>query len=73
MTSCLLTWITQSSQNEVYHYRKEFAPMGATFLYEMTPIYMQGNKENDGVASPEGVPIHLKFFQFSFVKLLSSA
>ena len=28
---------------------------------QMTPIYMRGNHENDGVASPERVPIHLNF------------
>ena len=27
----------------------------------MTPIYMGGNNENDRVASPESVPIHLKW------------
>ena len=35
--------------------------MGAnSFLYEMTPICIGGNNENDRVASPESVPIHLK-------------
>ena len=34
--------------------------MGAdSFLYEMTPIYMGGNNENDRVAFPESIPIHL--------------
>ena len=34
--------------------------MGAnSFFYEMTPIYMGGNNENDRVASPESVPFHL--------------
>ena len=34
--------------------------MGAnSFLYEMTPIYKRGNNENDRVASPESVHIHL--------------
>ena len=32
---------------------------GKSFLYEMTPIYIGGNNENDRVASPESVPIHL--------------
>ena len=29
-----------------------------SFLYGMTPIYMQGNNENDRVASRESIPIH---------------
>ena len=38
-----------------------FAQMGAnSFLYEMTPIYMGGNNENDRVASLESVPIQHK-------------
>ena len=37
--------------------------MGAnSSLYEMTPIYMEGNNENDRVTAPENVLIHLKFF-----------
>ena len=36
--------------------------MGAnSFLYEMTPINMGGNNENDRVASPESVPSRLIF------------
>ena len=31
-----------------------------SFLNEMTPIYMGGSSENDRVASPVSVPIHLK-------------
>ena len=31
-----------------------------SFLNEMTTIYMGGNSENDRVASPVTVPIHLK-------------
>ena len=47
MTSCLLDFL---------------APMGAkSFLYEMTPFYMGGNNENNRVASPESVLIHLNF------------
>ena len=35
-------------------------PMGAnSIIYQMTPIYMGGNNENDRVAPPESVPIHL--------------
>ena len=35
--------------------------MGAnSFFYETTPIYLGGNDENDRVASPESVPIHLQ-------------
>ena len=35
----------------------KIASMGANSLfYEMTPIYMGGNNENDRVASPESVP-----------------
>ena len=30
-----------------------------SFLYEMTPIYMGDINENDRVASPESIPIHL--------------
>ena len=40
--------------------REEFATMRAnSSLYEMTPISMGGNNENDRVTSAEGVPIHL--------------
>ena len=40
--------------------------MGAnSFLYEMTPIIMGGNNENDRVASPESVPIHLNMATFN--------
>ena len=60
-TSCLLTWRTKSSQNRVFSLRKEFAPMGAnSFLQELTPNAEGGKNENDWVASPELVPIHLK-------------
>ena len=45
------------SKNRVYSYRKEFAPI----FYEMTQTYMGGNNENDRVASPEYVPIQLKW------------
>ena len=46
VTSCLLDFL---------------APMGAkSFLYEMTPFHMGGN-ENNRVASPESVLIHLNF------------
>ena len=31
-----------------------------SFLYEVTSIYSGGNDENERVASPERVPIHLK-------------
>ena len=65
MTSCLLTWRAKSSENGVYSYRNEFAPMGAiSFLYEMTRINIGGHNKNDRVASPENVPIHLKNKQF---------
>ena len=41
--------------------------MGAnSFLYEMTSIYMGCNNENDRVASPENVPIHLKAGPYFF-------
>ena len=41
--------------------------MGAnSFLYEMTPIYMGGNNENDRVACLESVPIHLKMKWYTF-------
>ena len=33
-----------------------------SFLHEMTPIHMGGNNENDRVASPESVTIHLKVY-----------
>ena len=37
----------------VYSEREEFAPMGAnSFLYELTPIYMGGNNENDKSCFP---------------------
>ena len=40
--------------------------MGAnSCLYEMTPIYMAGNYENDRVASPESVTVYLKVFRYS--------
>ena len=54
MTSYLLTWRMKSSQNGVYSLRKEFAAVGAdSFLYEMTPVSIKANYENDRVASPE--------------------
>ena len=35
-------------------------PIGTnSFFYEMAPFYMAGNNENDRVASPESVSIHL--------------
>ena len=41
-----------------------------SFLFEMVPIYMGGNNENDRVTSPESVSIHLNvnwyIFQESF-------
>ena len=43
--------------------------MGAnSFLYEKIPISMGGNNENDRVASPESVSIHLKHGVYSFKK-----
>ena len=58
MTSCLLSRRTKSLLNGLYSERKEFAPN--SFFYEMTPIYMESNNDNDRVASPENVLIHLK-------------
>ena len=52
--------------------RKEFAPMGAnSFPYEVIPIYMGGNNENDRVDSPESVPIHLKIMPLQVPYLFS--
>ena len=35
--------------------------MGAnSFFYEMNPSFMRGNNENDRVASPESITVHLK-------------
>ena len=63
MTSCLLTWRMKSSQNGGLLKRKEFALIGAnSFLYEMTQLYIGGTNENDRVASPESVLIHLKVY-----------
>ena len=63
VTSCLLTWKTKSSKNGVCSY-KEFAPMGVnSFLFEMISIYLGSNNENDRVASPESVPICLKWMK----------
>ena len=57
VTSCLLSWPMQPFQKGVYSCGKEFAHMGAnSFLYEMIPICMGSNKEDDRVVSP----IHLK-------------
>ena len=40
--------------------KQEFAPMGAnSFLYEMTPISVGGNNENESVAYPESLSMHL--------------
>ena len=45
--------------------------MGANaFLYEMIPIYMGGNNENDRVAFLESVPIHLKMHWYNFAVFL---
>ena len=56
--------------------KKGFAPMSKnSFLYDMTPVYMGGNNENDRVASPESRAIHLKrlfFFFFFFCYFLRS-
>ena len=49
VTVCLPTLKMKSSQNGV----KSFCP------YKMTPFYMGGNYDNDRVASPESVSIHL--------------
>ena len=39
---------------------EEFASVGANSCpYKMTPFYMGGNYDNDRVASPESVSIHL--------------
>ena len=44
-------------ENEVF---PRWESDGANFvLYEMITIYMGGNNENDRVAFPESVPIHL--------------
>ena len=64
MTSCLLTWRTKSSPMGVtLKGKKNNAPMGGnlSFLYEMTPLYMRGNDENERVASPESVSSYLKY------------
>ena len=48
--------------------------MGAnSFLYEMTPSYMGGNSDNDRVASPECVPIHLMEYGYTFIFCFLSA
>ena len=58
--SILITWRTKFSQNAVYSSREIYAPMGANSIhYEMTSNYIGDNNENDRVASPESVPIHL--------------
>ena len=60
-TSCLLTYRSKSSQTGSTLKGKTYAPMWANpFLYKMTLIYMGDNNENDRVASPESVSIHLK-------------
>ena len=42
--------------------------MGAnSFLYEMTPVYMGGNNENDRVASPESLLIHLNQINIGYL------
>ena len=50
-----------------------------SFLYEMTPIYMGDNNENERIAYPESVPICLKwlglqlYFYFLFTIELSTS
>ena len=40
--------------------KKKLAPMGVnSFIYGMTPIYMEGKDENNKIAVPESLPIHL--------------
>ena len=41
--------------------------MGANAIFYMTPIHIGGNNENDRVASPDTVPIPLKFWDTCIV------
>ena len=42
--------------------KERICSKGSKFCYELMPIYMGGNNENDTVASPESVPIYLNFW-----------
>ena len=45
--------------------KERICSMGAnSFSYEMTPIIMSGNNENDRVALPESIPIHFNCSSF---------
>ena len=58
MTVCLPTLKIKSKWGQVLW--EEFASVGANSCpYKMTPFYMGGNYDNDRVASPESVSIHL--------------
>ena len=41
-----------------------------SFLYEMTPIYVGDNNENDRVASPESVHIHFNLIILKWISLV---
>ena len=60
VTICLPTLKMKSSQKWGQVLWEEFALVGANSCpYKMTPFYMGGNNDNDRVASPESVSIHL--------------
>ena len=60
VTVCLPTFKMKSSQKWGQVLWEEFASVGANSCpYKMTPFYMGGNYDNDRVASPESVSIHL--------------
>ena len=71
MTSRLLTWRMKFSPKKSLLLKERICSDGANyFLYEVTPIYMGGNNENDRVASPESVSIHLKVYGYTAMVFL---
>ena len=52
--------------------KNEFAPTGANpLLYEMTPIYIEGNNDNDRVASLKVYPFTLRIMGRPFALSLA--
>ena len=56
MTSCFLTWRTVFPTKGILLKERICS---YSFLYKMTSIYIGGSNENDRIASPERIPIHL--------------
>ena len=60
VTFCLLSWRMKPIQKEVTSYWKEFTPLGANSYFKSLTIEKEDKNENDRVAFPKCVPIHLQ-------------